>query len=200
MTIFAYSRVSTVSQNTSNQKLEIQNAGFSIDYFYEDIGVSGKVFAKQRSEFSKLLNQIRDGETLVVTKLDRLGRDVVDILTTIRYLTSRNIEVIVLQLGKFDLTSTAGKLLLTMLMAVAEMERDILVERTKMGLLRAKAEGKKLGRPKKTNTQQRKEIIQKLEEGKSVSEVARIYGISRASVISIRKINQKNYDFVTQLS
>jgi len=200
MTIFAYSRVSTVSQNTSNQKLEIQNAGFSIDYFYEDIGVSGKVFAKQRSEFSKLLNQIRDGETLVVTKLDRLGRDVVDILTTIRYLTSRNIEVIVLQLGKFDLTSTAGKLLLTMLMAVAEMERDLLVERTKMGLLRAKAEGKKLGRPKKTNTQQRKEIIQKLEEGKSVSEVARIYGISRASVISIRKINQKNYDFVTQLS
>ena len=57
MTIFAYSRVSTVSQNTSNQKLEIQNAGYSIDYFYEDIGVSGKVFAKQRSEFSKLLNQ-----------------------------------------------------------------------------------------------------------------------------------------------
>jgi len=200
MTIFAYSRVSTVSQNTSNQKLEIQNAGFSIDYFYEDIGVSGKVFAKQRSEFSKLLNQIRDGETLVVTKLDRLGRDVVDILTTIRYLTSRNIEVIVLQLGKFDLTSTAGKLLLTMLMAVAEMERDLLVERTKMGLLRAKAEGKKLGRPNKTNTQQRIEIIQKLEEGISVSEVARIYGISRASVISIRKINQKNYDFVTQLS
>ena len=187
MTIFAYSRVSTVSQNTSNQKLEIQNAGFSIDYFYEDIGVSGKVFAKQRSEFSKLLNQIRDGETLVVTKLDRLGRDVVDILTTIRYLTSRNIEVIVLQLGKFDLTSTAGKLLLTMLMAVAEMERDLLVERTKMGLLRAKAEGKKLGRPKKTNTQQRKEIIQKLEEGVSVSEVARIYGISRASVIWIRE-------------
>jgi len=187
MTIFAYSRVSTVSQNTSNQKLEIQNAGFSIDYFYEDIGVSGKVFAKQRSEFSKLLNQIRDGETLVVTKLDRLGRDVVDILTTIRYLTSRNIEVIVLQLGKFDLTSTAGKLLLTMLMAVAEMERDLLVERTKMGLLRAKAEGKKLGRPKKTNTQQRKEIIQKLEEGISVSEVARIYNISRASVIWIRE-------------
>lgn len=187
MTIFAYSRVSTVSQNTSNQKLEIQNAGFSIDYFYEDIGVSGKVFAKQRSEFSKLLNQIRDGETLVVTKLDRLGRDVVDILTTIRYLTSRNIEVIVLQLGKFDLTSTAGKLLLTMLMAVAEMERDLLIERTKMGLLRAKAEGKKLGRPKKTNTQQRKEIIQKLDEGVTVSEVARIYGISRASVIWIRK-------------
>ena len=187
MTIFAYSRVSTVSQNTSNQKLEIQNAGFSIDYFYEDIGVSGKVFAKQRSEFSKLLNQIRDGETLVVTKLDRLGRDVVDILTTIRYLTSRNIEVIVLQLGKFDLTSTAGKLLLTMLMAVAEMERDLLVERTKMGLLRAKAEGKKLGRPKKTTTQQRKEIIQKLEEGISVSELARIYGISRASVIWIRE-------------
>ena len=187
MTIFAYSRVSTVSQNTSNQKLEIQNAGFSIDYFYEDIGVSGKVFAKQRSEFSKLLNQIRDGETLVVTKLDRLGRDVVDILTTIRYLTSRNIEVIVLQLGKFDLTSTAGKLLLTMLMAVAEMERDLLVERTKMGLLRAKAEGKKLGRPKKTNTQQRKEIIQMLEEGVSVSELARIYEISRASVIWIRE-------------
>ena len=93
-----------------------------------------------------MLSQIRDGETLVGTKLDRLGRDAQDIGTTIKALAARRIEVIVLQLGKLDLTSAAGKLMLNMLAAVAEMERDLLVERTQSGLARAKAEGKTLGR------------------------------------------------------
>lgn len=109
-----------------------------------------------------MLGQVRKGETLVVSKLDRLGRDAIDVLQTVRQLGERGIKVIVLQLGTTDLTSAAGKLLLTMLAAVAEMERDLLVERTQAGLARARSEGKKLGRPSKTTAEQRTEIRHRL--------------------------------------
>ena len=187
MAIFGYGRVSTTQQTTDNQKLELESAGFKIDYWYADNGISGKTSASLRPQFSLLLSQIRDGETLVVSKLDRLGRDAVDVLQTVRNLADRNIQVIVLQLGKTDLSSPTGKLLLTMLTAVAAMERDLLIERTQAGLARAKAEGKTLGRKPKTTEDQRVIIREQLNSGVSVSQVARDYGISRAAVISIRE-------------
>ena len=186
MAVFGYGRVSTTLQNTINQKLELEQAGITIDFWFSDNGISGKTCASQRPEFSKLLEKIRDGETLVVSKLDRLGRDAVDVLQTVRLLSERGIRVIVHQLGQTDLTSPAGKLLLTMLSAVASMERDLLIERTQAGLARAKAEGKRLGRPCKTTEAQRLEIRGLLAHGKTVSEVARSFGVSRASVIGIR--------------
>ena len=173
-------------QNTINQKLELEQAGFKIDFWFSDTGISGKTCASQRPEFARLLEKIRDGETIVVSKLDRLGRDSIDVLQTVRMLSDRQIKVIVHQLGQTDLTSPAGKLLLTMLSAVASMERDLLVERTQAGLARARAEGKRLGRPCKTTEAQRLEIRDLLAQGKSVSEVARTYGVSRANVIGIR--------------
>lgn len=91
---------------------------------------------------------------------------------TIKMLASRGIEVVVLQLGKLDLTSAAGKLILTMLAAVAEIERDLLVERTQSGLERAKAEGKVLGRPSKTSDEQRAAIKVARGAGASVSALA----------------------------
>lgn len=186
MAVFGYGRVSTNTQHTSNQRLELESAGFRIDFWFSDTGVSGKTCTSQRPEFSQLLQKIRDGETLVVSKLDRLGRDAVDVLQTVRLLAQRGIQVIVLQLGKVDLTSVAGKLLLTMLVAVAEMERDLLVERTQAGLQRAKSQGKRLGRPRKTTLEQRHEIRDLLAQGKTVSEVARQFDLSRATVIAIR--------------
>lgn len=185
MANFAYSRVSTKDQTTANQKLDIESAGYKVDYWFSDEGVSGKVSASQRPQFKALLEKIRDGETLVVSKLDRLGRDAQDVGATIKALAAREIEVIVLQLGKLDLASPAGKLMLTMLAAVAEMERDLLVERTQSGLARAKSEGKTLGRPVKTTDAQRVEIIAMRTGGASVSAVARSYGVSRASVMRI---------------
>lgn len=186
MAVFAYTRVSKSEQNPENQKLEIQQSGMNVDFWFCDHGVSGSTHASSRPEFQKLLTQIRSGETLVVSKLDRLGRDAIDVGTTVRLLQERNIKVIVLSLGGTDLTSPAGKMLMTMLSAVAEMERDLLIERTHAGLARAKSEGKKLGRKPKTNDTQKETIRQRLNEGVSVSQVARDFGISRASVISIR--------------
>ncbi len=188
MAVFGYSRVSTHQQSVENQRLELEKAGYVIDddFWFADEGVSGKIIANQRPAFIRMLGQIRKGETLVVSKLDRLGRDAVDVLQTVRKLGERGIKVVVLQLGNTDLTSPAGKLLLSMLAAVAEMERDLLVERTQAGLARAKSEGKTLGRPSRTTPEQRSEILHRLSQGESVSALARFYGVSRATVISIR--------------
>lgn len=186
MTIFAYGRVSTVEQTSENQRMEIESAGYSIGpkrWFADTI--SGKTSARQRPQFAAMLEKIRDGETLVVAKLDRLGRDAQDVGATIKLLAERSIVVIVLQLGKLDLTSPAGKLMLTMLAAVAEMERDLLVERTQSGLARAKAEGKTLGRPSKTTPSQRAEIVAKYAQGESVSALARQYTVSRANILGV---------------
>jgi putative DNA-invertase from lambdoid prophage Rac len=187
LAIFGYGRVSTKDQQSENQRLELLRAGYEVRYWFADEGVSGKVPALQRTQFRVLLERIRDGETLVVSKLDRLGRDAQDIGATIKMLASRHIEVIVLQLGKLDLTSSAGKLMLTMLAAVAEMERDLLVERTQAGLERAKAEGKILGRPTSTTDEQRAKMIIRFKAGESISALARYYEISRASVMRIVK-------------
>ncbi|WP_229260289.1 recombinase family protein [Duganella alba] len=138
-----------------------------------------------RLERRSALGQIRNGETLVVAKLDRLGRDAQDVGATVKLLASRKIAVIVLQLGKLDLTSPAGKMMLTMLAAVAEMERDLLVERTQAGLARAKNEGKTLGRPSKTTAEQRVDIIAKYAAGESVSALARTYQVSRANILNV---------------
>lgn len=174
-------------QTTENQKMEIEQSGFKIDYWFSDDGVSGKVPAGKRPQFAKLLEKIRDGETLVVSKLDRLGRDALDVLQTTRLLAERQIRVVVLQLGGTDITSPAGKMLMSMLAAVAEMERDLMVERTHAGLARARKEGKQIGRPSKTTPEQRIEILEALGRGESVSSQARRYSISRANVIGIRE-------------
>lgn len=185
MATIGYTRVSTKEQTVENQRREIQAAGYQVALWFADEGVSGKVPALQRPQFAKMLEGIRDGETLVVTKLDRLGRDAQDVGATIKMLAARGIEVVVLQLGKLDLTSAAGKLMLTMLAAVAEMERDLLVERTQAGLARARAEGKVLGRTPKTTPEQRQAIKVAYSSGTSVSALAREYAISRASVLNI---------------
>ncbi len=186
--VFGYGRVSSGQQTTENQRLELEKAGYIIkpEYWFADEGISGRTSAIQRPAFSKLKEKIRPNETLVVSKLDRLGRDAIDVLQTVKDLAAKGVKVVVLQLGNTDLTSPAGKLLLMMLSAVAEMERDLLIERTQAGLARAKAEGKSLGRPAKTSPEQRIEITKKIADGLSVSAIARDYNVSRATIIGIR--------------
>jgi len=188
MATFAYARCSKDTQTTENQRLEIEAAGHKIDYFFSDT-ISGKTSASQRPQFMAMLKQIREGETLVVSKLDRIGRDAQDVGATIKDLARFGIKVVVLQLGNLDLTSTAGKMMLTMLSAVAEMERDLLVERTHAGLARAKAEGKTLGRTPKTTPEQQKAMKAEYANGtgETVSALARNYCVSRATVLSIVK-------------
>ncbi|WKB55970.1 recombinase family protein [Eleftheria terrae] len=187
--VFGYGRVSTTDQSSENQRQELAAAGYAIEArrWFADEGVSGKVPAMQRPEFARLLAKLDQGDTLVVSKLDRLGRDAIDVLQTIEHLSTEGVRVKVLNLGDVDLTSPAGRAMVTMLSAVARLERDLLVERTQAGLARAKAEGKALGRPAKTSQGDRAEILRRLAAGDTVSAVARDYCVSRATVISIRE-------------
>ncbi|OSX81695.1 hypothetical protein B9L20_27345 [Serratia marcescens] len=116
--------------------------------------------------------------TPVVEKLDRMRRDAIDVLQSVRLLSDRGIKVIVHQLGTIDLIFAVGKLLMSILAAVAEMERDLL----KAGFSRAKAEGKKLGRPSRIAPEASRAIIEKKNNGTSVSALAREYGVSRATI------------------
>jgi putative DNA-invertase from lambdoid prophage Rac len=183
MGTFGYGRVSTTDQTTENQRLEITQAGYMIEFWFSDV-VSGSAHAAQRPQFKDMLGKLRKGDALVVTKLDRLGRDAPDVLATIKRLTEMRVEVVVLVLGKLDLGSAPGKLMLSMLAAIAELERDLLIERTAAGLARAKSQGKTLGRPPKTTAAQRKSMRDEHVRGDTISALSRRYNVSRATVLA----------------
>jgi putative DNA-invertase from lambdoid prophage Rac len=145
---FAYCRVSTTDQSCENQIHEIQAAGFQVDprrVISET--VSGSTSAFERQGFRNLFSRLEWDDVLIVTKLDRLGRNAMDVRATVERLAEMQVRVHCLALGGADLTSAAGKMTMAVIAAVAEFERDLLIERTHAGLVRAKAQGKKLGRP-----------------------------------------------------
>ncbi|HEY8126217.1 MAG TPA: recombinase family protein [Methylocystis sp.] len=181
--VFAYCRVSTTDQTTENQVREIAAAGFSIDQrrvIAET--VSGGVQAAQRPGFAKLMDRLEAGDVLVVTKLDRLGRNVIDVRQTVDRLAEHGVRVHCLALGGADLTSSAGKMVMSVLSAVAEFERDLLRERTAAGIERAKAEGKAPGRPSRLTDEQRAEIRDRLAKGETIYGVAKAFGVDRRLV------------------
>ena len=185
--VFAYARVSTVEQLTENQREQIARAGYDIapKRFIEE-QISGSVPAAQRPGFQRLLERMDEGDTLVVTKLDRIGRDSIDVQQTVERFQHEGIRLVVLQLGNLDLTSSAGALMVKMLAAVADFERDLIIERTQAGQARARAAGTHMGRPSKTTPDQQRAIRAALAAGATVSSMAGSYQVSRATIIAIR--------------
>ena len=184
---FAYLRVSTPGQTTDNQLGEIRTAGFAVQpRRVVSETVSGSVAAMERRGFARLMDRMEEGDVLVVTKLDRLGRNAMDVAATVRALSALGVRVHCLALGGVDLTSSTGKLTMGVINAVAEFERDLLVERTQAGLARARAEGKPIGRPMSLSPERRAEVVRHLAAGESVSAVARAMGTSRQSVTRVR--------------
>src|SRR5215216_6551278 len=184
---FAYLRVSTTGQTTDNQLQEIKAAGFKVEprrVVTETI--SGNVATAQRRGFTRLLDRLEAGDVLVVTKLDRIGRNVMDVGGTVAKLAELGMRVHCLALGGVDLASSTGKLTMSVLNAVAEFERDLLVERTQAGLSRAKAEGKTLGRLLSLTEDQRREIERQLRAGVTVSALAREFNTSRQTIMRVR--------------
>lgn len=186
--VFAYCRVSTADQTTENQVREIAAAGFSVDprrIISETI--SGSVAASERPGFSRLLDRLEAEDILIVTKLDRLGRNAMDVRSTVERLAAGGVRVHCLALGGVDLTSAAGRMTMQVLAAVAEFERDLLVERTQAGLARAKAEGTKLGRPSKLSPVDRAAIIEGRRNGVSLGTLAAEYGVTRAAIQHVQR-------------
>lgn len=185
---FAYCRVSTGDQTTENQVREIASAGFAVDpKRIVTETVSGSIAAMERRGFAKLMDRLEAGDILIVTKLDRLGRNAMDLRATVERLAKEGVRVHCLALGGVDLTSAAGKMTMGVIAAVAEFERDLLIERTQSGLQRAKAAGKVLGRPQSLSVDQQKDIVARRGQGVSLGVLAKEYKVSRAAIQRVEK-------------
>jgi putative DNA-invertase from lambdoid prophage Rac len=150
--------------------------------------VSGSSAIEQCPGFRQLLNRLEPGDVLIVTKLDRLGRNAVDVVTTVAKLADIGVRGHCLALGGVDLTDAAGRMTMQVINAVAQFERDLLIERTHSGLERAEAEGVVLGRPSTFNDKQRKAVLAALTAGATVSALAKEYGTSRQTIMRPRGI------------
>ncbi|UVC19264.1 recombinase family protein [Mesorhizobium onobrychidis] len=164
---------------------EIEAAGFHVEPRRSITEtVSGSTAIAQRQGFTRLIDRLESGDVLIVTKLDRLGRDAIDVSSTVRTLAEMGERVHCLALGGVDLTSSAGTMTMNVLNAVAQFERDLLIERTQSGLKRAKSEGKALGRPSTLSERQKQDVRDDL--AMSVSAAARKFATSRQTIMRIR--------------
>ena len=185
--VFAYCRVSTTDQHPKNQVQELQAAGYSLtpERTITET-VSGSVAAAQRPGWLRLLNKLESGDVVLVTKLDRLGRNAMDVRASVESLAAVGVRVHCKALGGVDLTSAAGKVTMQIINAMAEFERDLLIERTQAGLTRAKADGKVLGRKHSLDAAQQAAIRDKLSRGAAVAALAREFNTTRQTVMRVR--------------
>lgn len=178
MATIGYVRVSSTDQSTDAQKHAIE-ARHNVDRWFMDQATSGSIKAKRREGFNKLLGFTREDDTVIVYAIDRLGRDTVDVLDTVEVLQEMGCCVVSVREG-FDLSTPIGKAMLTMLAAVAELERSNIRERQLSGIKRARAEGKHLGRPASIDAG--KVAAWRAEYKASIRDTAVQFGISTASV------------------
>lgn len=175
---YGYVRVSTEEQTIENQKLELSER-YNIDRWFEDQGVSGSVKGEDRKGLSELLIVAHTGDTVITTAIDRLGRDTVDVLNTVEKIKAKGATVVTKREG-FDLSTPTGKAMLTIMSALAELEKANIKERQMAGINRARAEGKHLGRKQTVDHSKIKEWRQ--ENNKSIKETSEHFGISIATV------------------
>ena len=177
MSIYGYARVSSTSQSTELQEAQLYDAGCKVVRAEKASGSS----RKGRSELENLLEFISEGDTLVVCKLDRLGRSTRDVLNLVHELEQKGASLRVLE-PKIDTAGLEGKMILTVLGMVSEMELSFIRERQKAGIAKAKAAGKFKGRPPSID----KTELEKLKAaGMSPTQIAKELGIGRASVYRI---------------
>ena len=185
---FAYCRVGTADQTTDNQIAELRAAGFELaGHRIVTETISGSVAASERPQFARLLDRLEPGDVLLVTKLDRLGRNAMDVRGTVERLAGSQVRVHCLALGGVDLTSAAGKMTMGVIAAVAEFERDLLIERTQSGLKRAKANGARLGRPPALSEAQQREVATRRLAGASLGALAKEYKVTRSAIQRIER-------------
>ena len=171
-----YARVSTADQHLRMQEDALKSAG--CEEIYSDV-ISG--VKSQRPGLDKALNYAREGDTIVVWKLDRLGRSIQHLIQTITWLIEKKIGFKSLQ-ENIDTSTSGGKLIFHIFSALAEFERDLIQERTQAGLKAARVRGKMGGRPPLLDTRQINRMIEMYDEQKNtVAEICKIYNISRPS-------------------
>jgi DNA invertase Pin-like site-specific DNA recombinase len=174
-----YGRVSTAEQSTEIQKNALLAAGAEKLFLENFTGTKAN-----RPELDRLRDQMRSGDTVLVTKLDRLARSTKDLLNLVSEFHDAGVELVVLE-QNINTSTSEGKFLLDVLSAVAELERDMIVARTQQGLAAAKARGRVGGRKAKMSPEQMAEARNFYEKGKSVTEISALFSVSRASVYRV---------------
>lgn len=185
--IYGYARVSTATQGRDGNSLEDQVAALE-KYGCQEIiqeAYTGKTM--ERPEFTKLFSALKEGDTLVVTKLDRFARTTIDGVQTVRNLFERGVRVHILNMGLVENTLT-GNLILTVMLAFAEYERGMILERTQAGKAAARQDPNfKDGRPKKFTQEQLRLALELLSHGKSYRQVTALTGISKSTLMRAKK-------------
>ncbi|MFT7145401.1 MAG: DNA invertase Pin-like site-specific DNA recombinase [Yoonia sp.] len=183
--LIGYARTSTLDQKAGleAQKEELAQANCQ-KVFVEQVS---SVDVKARLRLAEALEFIRDGDTLVITKLDRLARSVAHLMEVLSQLEAKKASLKVLSMG-VDTATATGKLMLTLLGGVAEFEREIMLERQREGIAKAKAAGKYKGR-KPTARAKKDEMLALRDQGIGATEIAKQLGVGRASVYRIMNDN-----------
>ncbi len=176
--IYGYARVSTDGQSVDSQVKQLRAAG--AETVFRETASGGK---GDRRELARAVNSLGDGDTLLVTRLDRLARSTRDLLNTLAQIAERGAGFRSLADTWADTTTAHGRLMLTILGGLAEFERELIRARTGEGRSRAKARGQSLGRPFKLTPHQRQEAIRRRDEGgETLAEIGRSYNVSGATI------------------
>ena len=185
--VYGYARVSTVKQMKNGNSLEEQEKALreaGAEKIITEAYTGTKV---ERPNFTALMEELKPGDKLIVTKLDRFARTAIEGGAMVKALHERGVTIHILNMGIADNTPM-GKLMVTMLLAFAEFERDMIVERTQGGKATARANGIRVdGRPKKFNSAQVEHAMHLLESGNSYTTVEEMTGISKSTLIRARR-------------
>ena len=182
--VFGYARVSTEQQNLDRQLDMLQKYG--VDHIYNEKMTGTK---RNRPELEKLLERLTEGDTVVVESLSRLGRSTKDLIWLMETFNAKGVNLISLK-ESIDTTTSTGKLLFTLMSAIAQFERDVIADRTREGLNSARARGRKGGRPRTDTDKVRKAIKLYNTQQYSLAEIEDMTGVKRSTLY--RGIRSKN--------
>lgn len=196
MKTYAYMRVSTNLQTTDNQRSKIAGK-YVVDEWVVEHAVSGSIRALERPAFRKLIKDVQAGDCVISVSLDRLGRDTEDVLYTIRNFQEKGVSLVLMDLDNLDLTSDTGKIMVTLLSMVAEMERGKVIARTSAAVQRAREEGKVFGRYLKIPPKVFEELCEKREKGVTLDTLAKEYKLDRSTIAqTVAKWKDKLLEYV----
>lgn len=174
--VFGYARVSTEAQNLDRQLDALEKYGVDIIYNEKMSGTK-----KNRPELTKLLDRITEGDTVVVESLSRLGRSTKDLIELTETFQSKGVNLVSLK-ESIDTNSPTGKLLFTLMSAIAQFERDVIADRTREGLKAARARGRTGGRPRADPEQVKKAVKLYKTEQYSIKEIEELTGIKKSTL------------------
>jgi DNA invertase Pin-like site-specific DNA recombinase len=181
MTSLGYARVSTNGQPLATQKALLKQAGVGRIFSEKVSGVASK-----RPALERVLDELETGDTLVVCKLDRIGRSTLDLLRILDRISAAGAGFKSLDDPWTDTTSPHGRLMLTILSGVAEFERSLILQRTQEGRARALADGVKFGRKPKLTKHQAREALKRVAEGESLREIALSYAVDHSTISRLK--------------